>query len=102
MKGTVYLVGAGPGAADLISNGRLQLGYEWVGRKSAAGLCPYVALDLQARNEQDWAPLKVLAAGIAYGSDARVGVELVHGRDPQTQFLEDNVFYVTVGLSVAF
>jgi hypothetical protein len=83
-------------------NGRVQLGFEWVGKKSTAGLCPYLAVDLQARNEQDWNPLKVFAAGLAYGRSARVGVELVHGRDPQTQFLDDNVFYLTLGLSVAF
>jgi uncharacterized protein DUF1207 len=83
-------------------NGRVQLGAEWVGRKGGAGLSPYVALDLQARNEQDWIPNKVLAAGIAYGRNVRFGLELYHGRDPQTQFLDDNVFFLSVGFAVAF
>jgi hypothetical protein len=97
----------GEGAAAVYTsrptgNGRVQVGLEWVGRKGSSGLCPFVAVDLQARNEQDWNPTKVLAAGVAYGRDLRLGLELLHGRDPQTQFLEDNIFYLGLGLSVVF
>ena len=83
-------------------NGRVQLGAEWAGRRGSSGLSPYVAVDIQARNEQDWNPGKVLAAGIAYGRDVRLGLELFHGRDSQTQFLDDNIFYLSVGLSLVF
>ena len=83
-------------------NGRLEAGYEWVGVRGSLGLSPYVALDVQARNEQDWVPGKSLAVGAAYGRDARFSVELYHGRDPQTQFLGDNVFFLSVGFAVAF
>jgi len=83
-------------------NGRVQAGFEWVGSKGPAGLSPYFAVDLQSRNEQDWSPGKTVAAGVAYGRDVRLALEVFHGRDPQTQFLDDNIFYLSIGLSVFF
>jgi hypothetical protein len=81
------------------ANGRVQSGYEWVGSKGGLGLSPWVAMDLEARNEQDWNPNATLAAGVALGRSARLGFEYYRGRDPQTQFLEDRMQWVALALT---
>ncbi|HEU4396058.1 MAG TPA: DUF1207 domain-containing protein [Planctomycetota bacterium] len=83
-------------------NGRFQVGYEWVGSRAATGFSPYFAVDLQARNDQDWTPGKTAAAGIAYGTHVRFGLEYYHGRDTQTQFMQDRAEYISVGLAIDF
>ncbi len=79
-------------------SGRVQAGYEWVGRKWGSGLAPYFAVDLQARKEQDWTPDATVAVGIAFGRNFRLGLEYYHGRDTQTQFLARRTHWVSVGL----
>ena len=83
-------------------NGRVQVGWEWVGSKASTGLSPYFALDIQARHEQEWTPGKTAALGLAYGTHVRLGVEYYHGRDTQTQFLDERVHYVALNLAIDF
>jgi hypothetical protein len=87
---------------DTTGNGRLQAGYEWVGRKWSGGLAPYFAVDLQARNDQRWNVGKTVAVGLAFGRSIRFGVEYYQGRDPQTQFKNDEVRYLSLGFAMDF
>jgi hypothetical protein len=41
-----------------------------------------------------------VAVGIAYGRDVRFGIEFFDGKDPQTQFMDERVRYLTVGVSM--
>ena len=89
-------------AGDPTGNGRVQAGFEWAGRKRSSGLSPYFAVDIQARNEQNWNPGKVVAVGLAYGRRIRMSLEYYHGRDTQTQFMKEQIRYVAVGISFDF
>lgn len=91
--------GAALYASRPTGNGRVQAGWEWVGRKGSSGLSPYLAVDLGARNEQDWTPGATVAAGVAYGRNMRFGLEYFRGRDPQTQFMKERFAYAAVVLS---
>ena len=92
--------GAALYAGTSTESGRVQAGWEWVGRKGTSGLAPFLALDLQARREQDWTPAGTVAMGIARGRALRLALEYFHGRDPQTQFLDDRTHYLSVGLTM--
>ncbi len=87
-------------AGEPAEGGRLQAGWEWVGRKGTSGFAPYAAADVQVRREQEWTPATTLAVGLAYGRDFRFGLEYFSGRDPQTQFLLERVRYLSIGVSL--
>ncbi len=83
-------------------NGRVEAGYEWAGRKWRSGFAPFVALDLQARKEQNWAGDLTFAVGVAYARSFRLSLEYYRGRDTQTQFLDRRLQWVAMGLSFDF
>ena len=83
-------------------NGRVQAGYEWVGKKWCSGLAPFFAVDLQARNDQSWNPGKDVAVGLAYGRSALLSLDFYHGRDMQTQFKDEQVRYLSLGITFDF
>jgi hypothetical protein len=81
-------------------SGRFQVGYEWVGRKWSTGLSPFFAVDVQARKEQDWTLNKVVALGLAYGTHIRLGLEYYHGKDTQTQLMDERVRWLALGITL--
>jgi hypothetical protein len=83
-------------------NGRLQAGWEWVGRKATTGLSPFMAIDLESRHDTNWIPGKTAVVGVTYGRHIRMGVEYYHGYDTQTQFSKLQVQYVSLGLAMDF
>jgi hypothetical protein len=74
-------------------SGRIQFGYEWTEKDSDEGTTPYLAFELSSRNDIEWGLNKIVAAGLMFkvaekARALRIGLELYHGRDVQTQFLE--------------
>jgi len=77
---------------------------EWVDL-DAESWVPFLAIDLEARNEIGWNVNKTLALGFllpnrSRSSAWRIGLELYHGRDQQTQFVGAQERYL--GVVVAF
>lgn len=88
-------------------SGRAQIGAEWIGEPLIKRLAPFVAVDLQARNEIDWHGNLNLMTGLIVPRDVRnhafrVTVEYYKGHDQQTQFKSQPEHYVATGVAFDF
>lgn len=88
-------------------SGRAQLGAEWIGEPKFGSLAPFVAVDLQARNEIDWHGNANLVTGLMVPRDVkshgfRMTLEYYKGHDQQTQFKERPEHYVATGVAFDF
>lgn len=82
------------------AGGRFQFGYERVNPK-AESAAPYLAVDLEVRTESGWDMSKTFALGYLFpirkiSSAFRLGLELYHGRDQQTQFFGEQERYLSL------
>ena len=94
-------------AGSATENGRWQVGGEWLGPILTGTLSPFVAFDVQSRNEIDWDVNLVLLAGMTFrgrkgGTGMRLGIEYYRGHDLQTQFKEDREHYLAISLQGEF
>ncbi len=88
-------------------SGRAQMGAEWIGQPLLKSLAPFVAFDLQARNEIDWHGNLNLITGLMVPRDVkshafRMTVEYYKGHDQQTQFKSQPEHYVATGIAFDF
>ncbi len=89
-------------------SGRGQLGAEYIFEPISSRISPYVAVDLQTRNEIEWSWNASAMAGLMMTSKNGVGhglrcfLEYYRGNDVQTQFKGDREHFLAVGFAADF
>lgn len=101
-------LGAGFYTGPDTESGRAQLGAEWVGAPIVPRIAPFVALDLQTRNEIGWGWNGTVQGGLMIlpktgkGHGLRGSVEYYRGHDQQTQFKSQLEHYYAFGIAADF
>ena len=90
-------------------SGRAQVGAEWIFEPlGKSRVAPFVALDLQTRNEIDWSWNATAMTGLMLmpksgsGNGLRGTLEYYRGNDAQTQFKGEREHYVALGFAADF
>lgn len=89
-------------------NGRAQVGAEYVLPLVSERIAPFLAIDLQTRNEIDWSWNASAMAGLmlipktGMGHGLRGTLEYYRGNDAQTQFKGDREHYLAIGFAADF
>ncbi len=89
-------------------SGRAQVGAEYIFEPISKRISPYVAVDLQTRNEIEWSWNASAMAGLMLTSKNGLGhglrgfVEYYRGNDVQTQFKGDREHFLAVGFAADF
>lgn len=90
------------------SSGRAQVGTEYFFAPLTGRVTPFVALDLQTRNEIDWSWNAAVMAGLMLAPKTggthglRGTIEYYRGNDVQTQFKDDREHYLALGFAADF
>jgi len=101
-------VGFGVYTGPETDSGRAQVGAEWIGPSWKGRIGPFLAMDLQTRNEIGWGWNAAVMTGILVrpknpgGASFRFLAEYYRGHDQQTQFKSDLEHYYAFGVAADF
>jgi hypothetical protein len=88
--------------------GRAQVGAEYIFEPISQRIAPFVAVDLQTRNEIDWSWNATAMMGLmlipknGMGHGLRATMEYYRGNDVQTQFKGDREHFLAIGFAADF
>lgn len=89
-------------------SGRAQLGVEYIFEPISQRIAPFMAIDLQTRNEIDWSWNATAMVGLmmlsknGQGHGLRGTLEYYRGKDAQTQFKGDREHFIAIGFAADF
>lgn len=90
--------------------GRAQIGAEYMLASISQRIVPFLAIDLQTRNEIDWnwnatamiGLMMIPKKGLGTGHGLRGTLEYYRGNDSQAEFKEDREHYLAIGFAADF
>ncbi|HEX7899146.1 MAG TPA: DUF1207 domain-containing protein [Planctomycetota bacterium] len=90
--------------------GRAQIGAEYLLDPISERIAPFIAVDLQTRNEIDWnwnasimaGLMMIPKTGLGTGHGLRATLEYYRGSDSQTQFKEEREHFIAIGFAADF
>jgi hypothetical protein len=100
-------LGIGVYTGPATGSGRAQLGGEWIGGPVSGRVAPFVAFDLQTRNEIGWSWDATVMVGLMSipktgGHGFRGTLEYYRGHDQQTQFKHQIDHFWAIGIAADF
>jgi hypothetical protein len=90
--------------------GRAQIGAEYIMEPISKRIAPFIAVDLQTRNEIDWnwnatamiGLMMIPKEGVGTAHGLRGTLEYYRGSDSQTQFKEQREHFIAIGFAADF